>query len=144
MLCELKQGGPVSSYLFIIAVPFLAALSLVSGVGCMSGFCYGLAAIMQGTLLVRSKVRLISEFESVSCQRIDRDKSLWIVNREMSAWERRVISECWLDVNIVRARKFLGTAFGHGVQEDDLVRDCYACFESQIRELQALRMSFGM
>ena len=66
-MCGVRQGGPLSGYLFAIACAcLLAAASLLSGVLFTKGFCDNFQCLVTGIQPVRAVIRLIEEFEAAS------------------------------------------------------------------------------
>ncbi len=146
MLSGLRQGGPLSALLFVIAcAAFLHALVLKTGILHVFGFADDWQCVLRGvTGVIRSVRDLISEFEACSGTLVHRTKTKWLANRYPSRMELRALTSTWPGANIVRDTVALGTPLGHNVTVHDFLAGARGKFNERAAHFRQNRMSYSM
>ncbi len=144
-LCGLRQGGPLSAILYIIAVdPLLCAFRSVPGVCLVLGFVDDWLAAAITPAAVPVLQALCDEFELASGQTFNGEKSVVLVSRIPTDAEAATIQSRWPACKVVHRHKIVGVIYGKDVRPEERYAEALDKTDKRLQQLQHANMSLNM
>ena len=111
------------------------------GAGRVWGFCDDWKLDLDANSSLAPVVALIREFEIVSGQVINKAKTAWLPNKELTDIEALQLRQFWPQPRIVQKHKSLGFWFGPAATLSDLLQEPIAKLRQRLTDLRQHRMS---
>ena len=143
--CGLRQGGPLSCLLYVIAVdPLLCSMAAVPEVELVLGFVDDwLAATTSLEVVPRLQV-MCDDFAAASGQVFNMSKSVILTTRPPDEAEDVVLHTVWPECPIVVRHRIVGVLYGAEVQPKERYDDAMCKFDARLALLRRLNLSLGM
>ena len=143
--CGLRQGGPLSAILYILAVdPLLCAFRSVPDVDVVLGFVDDWLAAARTPLAIPALQALCDEFEVASGQVFNTDKSAVLTSRPLTESEAAIVRTQWPTCRVVNRHKIVGVLYGANVRPEERYSEALSKMDTRLEQLRAVNMSLNM
>ena len=144
-LCGLRQGGPLSALLYVLAVdPLLCAFRSVPHVVLVLGFVDDWLAAARSVASIALLQKLCDEFECGSGQIFNADKCVILTSRPPTAAELHALQSHWTACRVVDRHKIVGILYGARVRPEERYSEAVCKMETRIEQLRHVNMSVNM
>ena len=144
-LCGLRQGGPLSLLLYVLCVdPLLCTLQKISGILLCLGFVDDMLAAVRDLQYIISAQRVCEVFSDASGQEYNKDKSVVLVTRLLSASETLIVSSRWADCKVVTKHKIIGILYDVNMHSDDRFQIGLTKARERIEIFRSMQLSLPM
>ena len=144
-LCGLRQGGPLSALLYVIAVdPLLCAFRSVPQVVLVLGFVDDWLAAAKSPDAIPLLQVLCDEFEAASGQVFNGDKSVILTSRSPTDAEAAAMQSHWSACKVVSRHKIVGILYGADVRPEERYEEAVCKMDTRLEQLRDVNMSVNM
>ena len=143
--CGLRQGGPLSALLYVLAVdPLLCAFKAAPDVVLVLGFVDDWLAATKSPRAIPLLQVLCDEFECASGQIFNTEKTVVLTSRTPTSVEATMITSHWRDCRIVARHKIVGVLYGALVRPEERYEEALHKMETRLEQLRQVNMSTNM
>ncbi len=144
-MCGLRQGGPLSAMLYILAVdPLLCAFRAVPNVVLVLGYVDDWLAAARDPEAIPLLQTLCDEFERASGQVFNTDKSVILYARTPTFAEAAIMQSRWHNCKLVARHKIVGILYGAQVRPEERYSDALVKIDARLSQLSGVNMSVNM